>query len=140
MVPVLELRGSLIYSAACDLHPLFAYLICVIGNLLPVPIIILFVRPVFEWMKKKNKFLNNIVEKLEKKADSKSDVIQKYEMLGLFILVAIPLPGTGAWTGSLVAAMLNMRLKAAFHMIALGVAVAGIVMTILSYGVGMFFG
>lgn len=83
--------------------------------------------------------MQKIVEKLEKKAASKSDVIEKYEMLGLFILVAIPLPGTGAWTGSLVAALLGMRLKKCFPMIALGVLAAGVIMTLGAFGIVSIF-
>ena len=135
LVPVLELRGSLIWAAAAGLDPIMSYFVCVIGNLLPVPFLIKFVRPVFELMRSKSRTLGRIVEKLEKKAEDKSTVIKKYEMLGLFILVAIPLPGTGAWTGSLVAAMLDMRIKDSFPMIALGVLAAGVVVTLASFGV-----
>jgi len=135
MVPVFELRGALIWAAADGLNPAVSYVVCVIGNLLPVPFLILFVRPVFEWMKRRTAWMRSIVEKLEAKAEDKSDVIKKYEMLGLFILVAIPLPGTGAWTGSLVAAVLGMRLKDSLPMIALGVLAAGVIMTLVSFGI-----
>ena len=135
LVPVLELRGSLIWAAAAGLDPIMSSFVCGIGNLLPVPFLIKFVRPVFELMRSKSRTLGRIVEKLEKKAEDKSAVIKKYEMLGLFILVAIPLPGTGAWTGSLVAAMLDMRIKDSFPMIALGVLAAGVVVTLASFGV-----
>lgn len=139
MIPVLELRGALIVAAADALNPILSYAVCVIGNLLPVPFLIMFVRPVFEWMRRRAKWMQKIVEKLEKKAASKSDVIEKYEMLGLFILVAIPLPGTGAWTGSLVAALLGMRLKKCFPMIALGVLAAGVIMTLGAFGIVSLF-
>lgn len=139
MIPVLELRGALIVAAADALNPILSYAVCVIGNLLPVPFLIMFVRPVFEWMRRRAKWMQKIVEKLEKKAASKSDVIEKYEMLGLFILVAIPLPGTGAWTGSLVAALLGMRLKKCFPMIALGVLAAGVIMTLGAFGIVSIF-
>ena len=135
MVPVLELRGSLFWAAAAGINPIVAYIICVIGNILPVPFLIRFVRPVFEWMKNRTTWMRNIVEKLEAKAHDKSDVIKKYEMLGLFLLVAIPLPGTGAWTGSLVAAVLGMRVKDSFPMIVLGVMAAGVVVSLAAYGV-----
>lgn len=135
MVPVLELRGALIWAAADGLNPILAYIICVIGNLIPVPFLIRFVRPVFEWMRNRTSWMRNIVEKLEAKAHDKSDVIKKYEMLGLFILVAIPLPGTGAWTGSLVAAVLGMRVKDSFPMVVLGVMAAGVIMTLGAFGV-----
>ena len=140
-VPILELRGAIPYGVTTQNLPLLNVLIAsIIGNMLPVPIIILFVRPVFEWMRKKNKWMRRIVEKMEAKAANKSEIIRKYEMLGLFILVAIPLPGTGAWTGSLVAAMLDMRIKHAVPMIFLGVVAAGVVISIITFGAGMLFG
>ena len=140
VLPVLELRGAIPYGVANGL-PYFGVLaVSVIGNMLPVPFIILFVRKIFDWMKKKSKFLAGIAEKLEKRAENKMDVIEKYEMLGLFILVAIPLPGTGAWTGSLISALLGLRLKNAFPMILLGVLTAGVIMMIISYGVGAIIG
>lgn len=139
-LPVLELRGAIPYGVANGL-PYFGVLaVSVIGNMLPVPFIILFVRKIFDWMKKKSKFLAGIAEKLEKRAENKMDVIEKYEMLGLFILVAIPLPGTGAWTGSLISTLLGLRLKNAFPMILLGVLTAGVIMMIISYGVGAIIG
>lgn len=139
MVPVLELRGALIWAAADGLDPVLSYIVCVIGNTLPVPFLIMFVRPIFEWMKKRTAWMRNIAEKLEAKAADKSDVIKKYEMLGLFFLVAIPLPGTGAWTGSLVAAVLGMRVKHSFPMIFLGVMAAGVIMTLGAFGVVSIF-
>jgi len=139
MVPVLELRGALIWAAADGLDPVLSYIVCVIGNTLPVPFLIMFVRPIFEWMKKRTTWMRNIAEKLEAKAADKSDVIKKYEMLGLFFLVAIPLPGTGAWTGSLVAAVLGMRVKHSFPMIFLGVMAAGVIMTLGAFGVVSIF-
>ena len=139
-LPVLELRGAIPYGVANGL-PYFGVLaVSVIGNMLPVPFNILFVRKIFDWMKKKSKFLAGIAEKLEKRAENKMDVIEKYEMLGLFILVAIPLPGTGAWTGSLISALIGLRLKNAFPMILLGVLTAGVIMMIISYGVGAIIG
>lgn len=139
-IPVLELRGAIPYGVANGLPYLGVLAVSVIGNMLPVPFIILFVRKIFDWMKKKSKFLAGIAEKLEKRAENKMDVIEKYEMLGLFILVAIPLPGTGAWTGSLISALLGLRLKNAFPMILLGVLTAGVIMMIISYGVGAIIG
>ena len=139
-LPVLELRGAIPYGVANGLPYLGVLAVSIIGNMLPVPFIILFVRKIFDWMKKKSKFLAGIAEKLEKRAENKMDVIEKYEMLGLFILVAIPLPGTGAWTGSLISALLGLRLKNAFPMILLGVLTAGVIMMIISYGVGAIIG
>lgn len=139
MVPVLELRGSLIYAAAQGLNPILSYIVCVAGNMIPVPFIILFIRPVFDWMKRSAPWLKRMAERLEVKAQSKSGAVRKYEMLGLFILVAVPLPGTGAWTGSLVAAMLGMRLKYASPMVFLGVLTAGIIVSLASFGVFSLF-
>lgn len=135
-LPVLELRGAIPYGVANELPYYGVLAVSVLGNMIPVPFIILFVRKVFAWMKKKSTFLAGIVDKIEKRAENKMDVIVKYETLGLFILVAIPLPGTGAWTGSLVAALLDLRLKNALPAIFFGVLTAGIIMMIISYGVG----
>lgn len=135
-LPVVELRGAIPWGVSQGLEPLVVLLLGIVGNLIPVPFIILFVRRVFAWMKKKSARLGRIAEAFEKRAENKMDVIVKYETLGLFILVAIPLPGTGAWTGSLVAALLDLRLKNACPAIALGVTAAGIIMTVISYGVG----
>ena len=140
MVPLIELRGAVPIAVGMNLPLLPSYIVCILGNMLPVPFIILFVRKIFDWMKKKSKFLAGIAEMLEKRAENKMDVIEKYEMLGLFILVAIPLPGTGAWTGSLISALLGLRLKNAFPMILLGVLTAGVIMMIISYGVGAIIG
>ena len=108
--------------------------------MIPVPFIILFVRRVFQWIRKNISFLGGFVEKLERRADEKKDVVLKYEFWGLMILVAIPLPGTGAWTGALVAAILDMRLKKALPSITLGVLTAGLIITAVTYGaVRVFF-
>ena len=103
--------------------------------MLPVPFIIIFIRKIFKWMQAKSEKLARLVKKFEDKADSKKDKVLKYEFWGLMILVAIPLPGTGAWTGALVAAMLDMQLKRAFPAILVGVVVAGIIVTTATYGV-----
>ena len=136
-LPVLELRGAIPYGVAMDL-PLTAVLaVSIVGNLLPVPVIILFIRQIFEWMKRKSRWLRTVAEKLEARAHSKGDILVKYEILGLFILVAIPLPGTGAWTGALVAALFGLRLRNALPAIFLGVVAAGLIMTVISYGLDM---
>lgn len=135
VLPVLELRGSVPWGVAQDLPYLNVLAVSIIGNMIPVPFIILFVRKVLAWMKKKSSRLAALAEKIENRGRLKGDILVKYEMLGLFILVAIPLPGTGAWTGSLVAAMFDLRLKNAIPAIFLGVVAAGIIMTLLSYGV-----
>jgi len=134
MVPILELRGAIPVGVASGLSPLAAMLVAMVGNLVPVPFIILFIRQIFAYLKNREK-LRPMIEKLERRGAAKTETILKYEWLGLFILVAIPLPGTGAWTGALVAALMNMRLKSAMPSIALGVAVAGFIVTCLSYGV-----
>ena len=121
MVPVLELRGAIPIGTANGLPLWAAILISIVGNLVPVPFIIIFIRKIFAWLRRKNQKLDHLVTRLEIRAEKKSDVVQKYAFWGLFVLVAIPLPGTGAWTGALVAAMLDMRLKRAFPAIALGV-------------------
>lgn len=131
MVPVIELRGAVPTGIiGMDLNPILVYFLSVIGNMAPVPVILLFVRRVFDWMKKKSERLGNIARKFEEKAESKKDKVQKYEFWGLLIFVAIPAPGTGAWTGALIAAMLDMRLKRAVPAILLGVVTAGLIMTV----------
>lgn len=138
MVPVIELRGAIPAGLAMDLPFWTIFIAAFIGNLLPVPFLILFTRKVFEWLRKKSQLLERFVSKLEAKAASKEELLKKYELLGLCILVAIPLPGTGAWTGSLVAAVFDIRLKHSFPVIALGVLIAGIIVSIASYGVAIF--
>ncbi len=139
MVPVIELRGAIPIAVGNGLEYWIAVLVAIIGNLLPVPFIILFIRKIFELMRKWSSKLDSLVTKLEKRAESKSDVVQKYAFWGLFLLVAIPLPGTGAWTGALVAAMLDMRLKRAFPAIALGVIGAAAIVTFVTFGADKLF-
>ena len=134
-LPVLELRGAVPYGVAMDLPLPTVLTVSILGNLLPVPFIILFIRQILAWMKSKSRRLRGIAEKLEARAQAKGDILVKYETLGLFILVAIPLPGTGAWTGSLVAALFDLRMKHALPAIFLGVITAGLIMSVVSYGV-----
>lgn len=138
MVPVIELRGAIPVGLAMGLPFWTTFIAALIGNLIPVPFLILFTRKVFEWLRRKSALLEKFVSKMEEKAASKEDLLKKYELLGLCILVAIPLPGTGAWTGSLVAAVFDLRLKHSFPAIALGVLIAGIIVSIVSYGVAIF--
>lgn len=133
MVPVLELRGAIPFGVANGLPPLAALAVAICGNLVPVPFIILFIRRIFAWLRTW-KSLCGLVEKLEARAKKKSETVKKYAWIGLCILVAIPLPGTGAWTGALVAALMNMRMKQAMPAITLGVIIAGLIMTVVSYG------
>lgn len=139
MVPVIELRGAIPAAVGSGLNIWVAIIFSVIGNLVPVPFIILFIRKIFALMRKWSKKLDTLVTKLETRAEKKSDIVQKYAFWGLFVIVAIPLPGTGAWTGALVAAMLDMRLRRAFPAIALGVMAAAVIVTIITYGVGALF-
>ena len=137
MVPIIELRGAVPYGVAAGLPLLPILIVSILGNMVPVPFIILFIRKIFEWMKKREGFLRTVAVKLEERALSKGGVIQKYAAFGLYVLVAIPLPGTGAWTGALVAAIFQLKLRYAFPIIMAGVATAGIIMSVISYGVDM---
>ena len=142
MVPILELRGGLLAAGPAFLNiPMWrAIPVGIIGNLLPIPFILLLITKIFDWMKG-TKRLKPVVEKLEKKAMSQSANIEKYEFWGLVAFVGIPLPGTGAWTGALIAALLGIRFKKAFPAIVIGVCLAACIMTIISYGiVGGIFG
>lgn len=140
MVPVVELRGAIPYGVIAGLSVPAAFILAVLGNLAPIPFLVVFTRKVFEWLRTKSEGLDRFVRKMEDKADQKKDIVQKYEFFGLMILVAIPLPGTGAWTGALVAAMLDMRLKRAMPAIIVGVLVAGIIVTTVTYGAGALLG
>ena len=135
MLPVIELRGGVPFGVALGLPVPGAFLAALMGNMLPVPIIVLFVRRVFLWIRKRIPKLGGWVDRLERKAWEKSDQVLKYQTWGLLIFVAIPLPGTGAWTGALIAALLDMRLKKAVPVIFLGVLIAGLIVTSLTYGV-----
>lgn len=135
MMPVIELRGGLPYGIAIGLDYPVALIAAMLGNILPVPFIILFIRRIFAWFRRKSEWYERIVSGLERKAHLKGRTVQKYSAIGLCILVAIPLPGTGAWTGALVAAILDMRLKRAFPAIVLGVCIAAMIMTAVTFGV-----
>ena len=137
MVPVVELRGAIPAAIIAGLDIRIALPVAIVGNLIPVPFIIVFIRKIFKWLQAKSQRLGSLVRRLEAKADAKKSQVLKYEFWGLMILVAIPLPGTGAWTGALVAAMLDMQLKRAFPAIAVGVAVAGLIVTTATYGVSV---
>ena len=142
MVPILELRGGLLAAGPAFLNiPMWrAIPVGIIGNLLPIPFILLLITKIFDWMKV-TKRLKAVVENLEKKAMSQSANIEKYEFWGLVAFVGIPLPGTGAWTGALIAALLGIRFRKAFPAIVIGVCLAACIMTIISYGiVGGIFG
>lgn len=133
MIPILELRGGLLVSKLLDVSITTAIPICIIGNIIPIPFILLFIKQIFKWMKK-IKIFRGLIEKLENRAMSRSDSIKKYEFWGLVLFVGIPLPGTGAWTGSLIAALLDIDFKKAILAELLGIAIATVIMSIVSYG------
>lgn len=133
MTPILELRGGLIAAALLNMNPWTSLLLCIIGNVIPIPIILFFLTPVFRFMKK-TRLLSPIVSKLEKKALNKKETVEKYKYWALCMFVAIPLPGTGAWTGGLIASVLEMDKKKSFISIFLGVLIAAAIMMIFSYG------
>lgn len=132
MIPIVELRGGIICASLLHMNMLRGIVFCLLGNMIPVPLILLFITPIFSWMKKR-KHLRPMVEKLEKKSMGKSEQIQKYEFWGLVLFVGIPLPGTGAWTGSLIAALLGVKMKKAMPAIYLGLLVATAIMCVISY-------
>ncbi|HAL63886.1 MAG TPA: small multi-drug export protein [Clostridiales bacterium] len=133
VIPILELRGSLIAAGFLKMEFLSTYVIAVIGNMLPIPFILIFIEKIFEWLKKTP--FKGIVTRLESRAASKSDIIKKYGKFGLFLFVAIPLPGTGAWTGSLAAVLMRMKFRYAILPIFLGVLTAGLIMSLISFGI-----
>lgn len=134
MIPLLELRGSiLVAGAALKLPFLWTFITAVVGNMLPIPFILLFIEKIFSWMKN-TKYLSKFPNWLEAKALKKSDQIKKYGYFGLYLFVAIPLPGTGAWTGSLLAVLLRLNRKKSLLCIFLGVLTAGLIMSLVSYG------
>ena len=132
-MPILELRGGLLAASLLNLNPLESYIIAVIGNIIPIPFILWFINNILNWMRKKNK-LEKIVKWLDKKVIKHKDQIEKYGFWGLVLFVGIPLPGTGAWTGCLIAAVLEMNRKKAFIAAILGVLIASIIMMLISFG------
>jgi len=138
MIPVLELRGGILAAKLLNVEMWRAFLVCGVGTLVPIPFILLFIRQILEWLK--NTKLVSLANRLEEKAGRKIASIEKYKTLGLMIFVAIPLPGTGAWTGALVAAVIKMRFKHAMLSIVAGSLIADVIMCALSYGLlGMIF-
>ncbi len=138
MLPIVELRGAIPYGIGFGLDILPVILISVVGNLLPIPFLILFGGKVLHWFAKFPK-LGKPFRKILEIGEKKIAKMHKTLFWGLFLFVAIPLPGTGAWTGALVAAVLGMRLRKSMPAIALGVLLAGIIVTILTYGVTAIF-
>lgn len=136
MLPIIELRGGIIAGRALGLDPIPTFIICYIGNILPVPFILWLIKGIINWMRESNiNLLRKFVKWLDKKVNDKKGQIEKYGFWGLVLFVGIPLPGTGAWTGCLIAAMLNMDKKKSFLAAAIGVIMAGIIMSILSIGI-----
>ena len=136
MCPILELRGGLIAASLFDMNPVVSYIICVIGNIIPIPFILYFVTKVLNYMRNsKRKKFNNIAKWLDGKVEKHKLQIEKYGYLGLVFFVGIPLPGTGAWTGCLIASVLEMDKKKSFLAALVGVFIASIIMMILSFGI-----
>ena len=138
MVPVLELRGAIPVGVAAGLPPAVACVVAILGNLVPVPLIMLLVRRVFDWLRH-TAFFGPKIEWLEKRAHLKGRIVRKYRLPGLVILVGIPLPGTGAWTGALVAALLDIRMRHAIPAILLGLVIAGAITTAVTMGLVSLF-
>lgn len=132
--PILELRGGIIAARIVGMKLVPAFIICFIGNMLPIPFVLLFIKKIFAFFRDK-KFFGKIVRKLEARAENKSQGFKRGEVISLFLFVAIPLPGTGGWTGALVASLLNMPVKKSLPVITAGVFVAGLIMSLLMYGV-----
>lgn len=137
MLPIIELRGGIPFGVALGLNPWAAFFASVVGNLLPLPFIVVYIRRIFLWMRRHMPRLNDLVDKLERKAHLKGRKVNRYKYLGLMIFVAIPLPGTGGWTGALAAAFLNMPLRKAMPAMSAGVLIAGFLVTFLTYVVKM---
>ena len=135
MLPIVELRAGLPYGIALGLDYPLALTAALVGNMIPVPFIVVYIRRVFVWLRAHFARMDSFITKLEKKAHLKGETVRKYGPLGLLIFVALPLPGSGAWTGALIAALLDMRLKSAVPSIFLGVCIAATIMTLLTFGV-----
>lgn len=138
LMPILELRGGLVAASLLGVPWHIAFPICIIGNMLPIPFILLFIKQIFKFLRKFPGF-RTIIPKLEKKAGEKGSLINRGRFIGLYSFVAIPLPGTGAWMGALAACLLDIRIKRSFPLIFLGVVTASIIMSILSYFIPGFF-
>ena len=139
MTPVVELRGGIPFGVARGLPVWAAFTAAIIGNMLPVPFIVVYIRRFLQWMRRRLPKLNSLADKIEKKAHLKGQKVTKYKYLGLMLFVAVPLPGTGAWTGALAAAFLDMPLKKALPSIFAGILMAGLATSILTFGVASLF-
>lgn len=137
LLPILELRGGMIAAKLLNVEFVKAFIICYIGNMLPIPFILLFIKKIFEWLRR-FKFFEKIIVKLEAKTEKNKEKVMRYKSWGLLLFVAIPLPGTGGWTGALMAALLEIDFKRSLPIIALGVFIAGVIMSLLTYGIFSF--
>ncbi len=137
-LPIVELRGGLIAAAILDINWFIAFPICVIGNMVFIPFVLLFIKKIFKFLKRLKK-IGGLIIKLEDRVHNKSKKIETNKMIGLFTFVAIPLPGTGAWTGALVADVLGVRIKHSFPIITAGVLTAGLIMSFISYVIPALF-
>ena len=133
MIPILELRGGLLAASLLKIEAARAIPICIIGNIIPIPFILLFIVQIFKLLKK-TKLFHGLIMKLENRALGKSDKIKRYEFLGLLLFVGIPLPGTGAWTGALIASLLKIHVKKSSLAILGGIIMASVIMYVVSYG------
>lgn len=133
LLPMLELRGGILAAGLLHVGMVRAYLLCLAGTLLPVPLILLFFRQILDWLR--NTRFVRLVRRLEEKMDRKSKQIEKYKTFGLLLFVAVPLPGTGAWTGSAAAALMGMRFRNALFSVVLGSIIADAVMCLITYGI-----
>ena len=133
LLPILELRGGMIAAALLNIPLWKAFLICYAANLLPIPFILLFIKKIFAWLRKYKGF-DKFIAKMEAKSEKNRDKILKYKQWGLLLFVAIPLPGTGGWTGALMASLLELNPKKSFPIIAIGVLIAGVIMSLITYG------
>ncbi len=134
LMPILELRGGMIAACLLGLNPYWSLLVCIIANIIPIPLILWFITPVFDWFKKK-KFLKGFANWCERHAQKNLGKIDSLKYYGLFVFVAVPLPTTGAWTGCLIAALLGLDKKKSMLAAMAGVLVAGLIMLVVSYGI-----
>ena len=134
LFPILEIRGGMIAARILEVDFLKAFAICYAGNMLPIPFILLFIRSILQFLRR-FKFMNKIVDRLEAKGEKNREKVLRYKAWGLLTFVAIPIPGTGGWTGALIAALLDLRMKKALPIIAIGVFIAGLIMSLLTYGI-----
>lgn len=136
LMPILELRGGLIAAALLDMNPVTSYIISIIGNIIPVPFILLLITKILAWMRKsKISILNKFANWLDGKVEKHKGQIEKFGYLGVVLFVGIPLPGTGAWTGSLIASVLELDRKKTFLSVMIGIFMASIIMMLLSFGI-----